>query len=178
MKLAKKQMRMMSENNEGEEWEGHSCPINNPSKTGKEHQKDGQRRLYIPQIGRNYCQSEAVLVLLSNAEDGVPGGEIPAVSEEKITTSPPRHASHFQAIFAFFDDEIFVVEADENEKQAPSPYLNELDYVILGFSSQRVFTENYPSLDPLMVAHEKLWDALQPKRLRAVIDSSLEVIEL
>ncbi|PIC17365.1 hypothetical protein B9Z55_023631 [Caenorhabditis nigoni] len=64
------------------------------------------------------------------------------------------------------------------EKQAQSPYLNELDYVILGYSSQRVFTENHQSLDSLMVAHEKLWDALQPKRLRAVIDSSLEEIEL
>ncbi|PIC55600.1 hypothetical protein B9Z55_000806 [Caenorhabditis nigoni] len=47
-------------------------------------------------------------------EGGVPHGEIPAVSQEKSTTSPPRHASHFQAIFAFSDDEIFAVEADEN----------------------------------------------------------------
>ncbi|CAO4373497.1 unnamed protein product [Caenorhabditis nigoni] len=64
------------------------------------------------------------------------------------------------------------------KKQAPSPYLNELDYDIYGYSSLRVFTENYPSFGSLMVAHEKLWDALQPKRLRAVIDSSLEGIEL
>ncbi|PIC13385.1 hypothetical protein B9Z55_027775 [Caenorhabditis nigoni] len=63
-------------------------------------------------------------------------------------------------------------------KMAPSPYLNELDYDIHGYSSLRVFTENYPSFGSLMVAHEKLWDALQPKRLRAVIDSSLEGIEL
>ncbi|PIC33541.1 hypothetical protein B9Z55_013485 [Caenorhabditis nigoni] len=105
---------------------------------------------------------------------------------EKYQLFRKKKAQHLlrgtQAIFKpflhFFDDEILAVEADENEKQAPSPYLNELDYDIHGYSSLRVFTENYPSFGSLMVAHEKLWDALQPKRLRAVIDSSLEGIEL
>ncbi|UMM44251.1 hypothetical protein L5515_019435 [Caenorhabditis briggsae] len=52
----------------------------------------------------------------SNMEDGVTDEEKPAAPEEKITTSPRRHASHFQAIFALFDEEKFAVEADENGK--------------------------------------------------------------
>ncbi|CAO4371215.1 unnamed protein product [Caenorhabditis nigoni] len=64
------------------------------------------------------------------------------------------------------------------QKQAPLPYSNQLDYAIQGYSSQRVSTENYPSLDALLVSHEKLWEDLQPKSLRAEIDSCPEGIEL